>query len=213
METIELSGRWVAHLAGRVRAWELEGKLDEEDLDRALSTDARAWLDHTLAFDDWAALADVEALVGLMSERLGSEAELVDSIEELVPDLLLDARIEEVVAVGRRLVDGPGFAASQLCERLVRRVDWSYEGGRESFSVRVAGLEPASPALRAMLGATLARLAAMADARDYDVRVDGVDGGSLVVFGEIDRGEDETVRAESRLHRAALVPEFSGNDG
>ncbi len=206
MESIELSGRWVAHLAGRVRAWELEGKLDEEDLDRALSTDARAWVDHTLAFDDWAAIEDVEALVALMAERLGGEAGLVEGIDELVPDLLLDATVEEVVTAGRRLIDGPGFAASQLCERMVRRVAWSYEGGRESFSLRLEGLEAASPALRAMLGSTLARLAAMADARDYDVRVDGVDGGPLVVFGEVDRGEDETTLAESRLHRAALIP-------
>jgi uncharacterized protein with ACT and thioredoxin-like domain len=61
-----------------------------------------------------------------------------------------------------------------------------------------------SPALKALLGATLARLAAGADARALDVRFDGIDGDELVVFGELEMGDASL--AESRLHRAALIP-------
>ncbi|GEM_PF-1983888 len=202
---VSLSGLLVQPIAQRLADWTGSGKLDENDLD-ALSTDARAWVEHSIAASDWAALADVEALVDLASAQLGGETGLVEWAAEIASDLLAEGPIIDLVASASRLsADGPGFVASQSSDQLVRRADWSYEGALDRFSVRLRGLAAASPALKSLLGACLARLAAAGDARAFDVRFEGVDGAELVVFGEL----EEAVLSEgeaSRLHRAALIP-------
>ena len=57
-----LSGLFVQPIAQRIADWTWSGKLDEDDLD-ALSTEARAWVEHSIAHTDWAGLADVEGLI------------------------------------------------------------------------------------------------------------------------------------------------------
>jgi hypothetical protein len=86
---------------------------------------------------------------------------------------------------------------------LVRACDWRYEGGRESFSFFIGGVAEASPELKSLIGACLARLAAAASPREIDARFDGVDGAELVIFGQMKVGEDAL--SEGRLHRAALI--------
>jgi len=204
MQSIELSGLLVQPIADRVRAWYQAGKLDEDDLERALSTEARAFVDHSIAAGDWAPLSDVEGLVGLAAEQIGGETGLVEWADEIVGDWLLEASVEGLMVRARGIVDGPGFVVSQASELLVRNSVWRYDGGRDGFSVRLIGIAEASPALKALIGSTLARLAAGADSRDFDVRFDGLDGEELVVFGELEISD--TALAESRLHRAALIP-------
>lgn len=206
MQDIQVSGRLIRPLSGRIQDWEREGKLDDDQLAQSLSSEARAWVDGAVAEPDWATCRDAEGLVAVAAEMLGGEAGLVDWADELVADLLLDPALQSLVGAGRRLADGPGFVASQASEALLRRVAWRYEGSARSFQVRLAGLEEASAALKALLGAVLARLAASADARALDVRVDGVDTGELVVFGELEVQDGHGENAESRLHRAALIP-------
>ncbi len=208
MRSVCLSGWLVARLAERIRGWVREGKLDEDTLDRALSPDARAFLDHALSPGDWADLADVEGLVALVADQLGGETGLVDWADALVADWIDEPEIAEILASGHRLVDGPGYVVGRASERLVRHSTfpaWQYEGGRTRFSVRLEGVAAVGPALKALVGAILARLAAASDVRSFDVRFEGVDVGSLVVFGEL---ADDTVdqgSPESRLARAALV--------
>ncbi len=204
MQSIELSGLLVQPIADRVRGWIQAGKLDEDDLERALSTEARAIVDHSIALTDWAPLRDVEGLIGLAAEQIGGETGLVEWADEIVGDWLMETSIDTLMAGAREIVDGPGYVVSQASELILRESRWRYDGGRNGFSVRLCGLAGASPALKALLGSTLARLAAVADAREIDVRFDGIDGDELVVFGELERG-DSTL-AESRLHRAALIP-------
>lgn len=204
MQSIELSGLLVQPIADRVRDWFHAGKLDEDDLERALSSDARAFVDHSIAARDWAPLRDVEGLIALAAEQLGGETGIVEWADEIVADWLLEAEVEGLMAQSRAIVDGPGFVVSQASELLVRESVWRYDGGREGFSVRLLGMAEVSPALKALLGATLARLAAGACARALDVRFDGIDGDELVVFGELEMGDASL--AESRLHRAALIP-------
>lgn len=205
MESIEVSGLLVQPLADRVRQWVHAGKLDEDDLERALSSQARDFVDHSIAARNWVPLSDIEGLVTLAAEQLGGETGLVEWADEIVRDWLLEASVDGLMNRARSLVDGPGFIVSQSSELLVRADGWCYDGGRESFAVRLLGMAGASPALKALLGATLARLAAAASAREFDVRFEGVDGEELVIFGELEMG-DATL-AESRLHRAALIPE------
>jgi hypothetical protein len=204
MQSIELSGLFVQPIADRVREWFHSGKLDEDDLERTLSTEARAFVDHSISADDWATLGDVEGLLSLAAEQIGGETGFVEWADEIVAGWLLEASFEGLMVKARALVDGPGFVVSQASELILRESEWRYDGGREGFSVRLLGVSEASPALKALLGSTLARLAAWADAREFDVRFDGVDGEELVVFGELEMG-DATL-AESRLHRAALIP-------
>ena len=45
---VELSGLFVQPIARRIADWTENGKLDEDALD-ALSTEARAWVDHSIA--------------------------------------------------------------------------------------------------------------------------------------------------------------------
>jgi hypothetical protein len=204
MQSIELSGLFVQPIVKRVQRFIDAGKLDEDDLERALSTEARDLIDHSIAAGDWTPLGAVEGFVSLVAEQLGGETGLVELADEIVADWLLDPSFGDLMAQARGLVDGPGFVVSQASERLVRAKGWQYDGGREGFSVRLLGISDASAAFMALLGATLARLAAGADARTFDVRFEGIDADELVVFGELETGD--IALAESRLHRAALIP-------
>lgn len=203
MQLIHLSGHLVGPIAQRIRAWNLDGKITEDDLEYALTADARALVDHSTGFVDWAPLEDVEGLVGLVAEQIGGETGLVDWADDLVECWQDEAPFEDLIRAGRSLADAPGFVVSQASELLVRDADWVYDGGRSSFTVRLRGLGDASPALKALLGALLARLAVAPRGRDFDVRFDGIDGDDLVVFGEALSDDDSS--QESRLHQAALI--------
>lgn len=204
MPAIQLSGFMVQPVARRIRDWNQSGKVSEEDLDRSLSTDARALVDHSLALADWVPIDDVEALVGLAAEQIGVETGLVEWAEEIVGDWQTEESIEDLIRAGRALVDSPGFVLSQVSRLVLRDADWLYEGGRSSFSVRLHGMADVSPGLKALIGALFARLAVVPCDCDFDVRFDGIDDGDLIIFGESLAG-DGSVEAESRLHQAALI--------
>lgn len=204
MDPIQLRGLLAQPLALRVRNWLEAGKLDEDGLDDALSSDARAWIDHPVALDDWASLDDLEGLVAIAATQLGGEAGIVEWADELVESWRGEASIEALVDRGRDLVDGAGFVVTAAGERLLRGAHWDYHGGRESFSVRFAGLDALSPGLKALFGACLARLADAIQPDRFDVRFEGVDGDTLVVFGA--RTDGTTEASADRLHRAALIP-------
>lgn len=206
MQSIQLSGLFVAPIAQRIRQWIDAGKINEDDLANALSSDARAFVDHSMDPSDWAPLEDVEDLVRLVADQIGGEAALVDWSEAILESERVESPIEGLIHSGRSLVDAPGFVVSQASELLVRDADWRYEGGRSAFSVRLRGVSDVSPALKSLLGGLLARLAESSSARDFDVRFDGIDGEDLVVFGEVVwEGELQVDERESRLHQAALI--------
>ena len=202
---LALSGLIVQPIARRLADWTESGKLEDAALD-GLSTEARAWVEHSISPSDWAGVDDVEALVAIAAEQLGGETGIVEWADEIVRDLIETGPIADVLAAAARLPgDGPGFAASQTSERILRAVAWGYEGGASRFAVRLEGLGEASPALKSLLGACLARVAEEGDARAFDTRFEGVDGGALAVFGELE-GEPLSAGEASRLHRAALIP-------
>jgi hypothetical protein len=203
MQSIHLSGLLVEAIAQRIRGWNLDGKISEDDLEYALTADARALVDHSMGSVDWAPLGDVEGLLSLVAEQIGGETGLVEWAEDLVECWQDEAPIEDLLRAGRSLADAPGFVVSQASELLIRNADWTYDGGRSAFSVRLRGLGDASPALKALLGALLARLAMAPRDRDFDVRFDGIDSDDLIVFGEALSADDPN--EESRLHRAALI--------
>lgn len=203
MQSIQLSGLLVGPIAQRIRRWNLDGKINEDDLEYALTDDARALVDHSMGFVDWAPLEDVEGLVGLAAEQIGGDTGLVEWAQALVDDWQDEAPIEDLIRGSQSLADAPGFVVSQASELLVRNADWIYDGGRSTFSVRLRGMGDASPALKVLLGALLARLAMTSGGRDFDVRFDGVESDELVVFGEAVSGDDSS--GESRLHQAALI--------
>lgn len=204
-KTPTLSGLFVQPIARRLADWNASGKLAEDGLE-ALSTAARAWVEHSIARDGVAGLADVEALLRIVAGPMGGETGLVEWADEIAADFLDDGPLVDLIEAGRGLdVDGPGFAVTQSSALLLSGTEWRYEGGSDHFSVRLVGLAEASPALKSLLGACLARLAEAAGPRDLDVRFEGIDEGDLVVFGErasATLSEGET----SRLHRAALIP-------
>jgi hypothetical protein len=204
MSGIHLSGLIVEPIAERIRAWNRAGKISEEELENALSDDARALIDHSLSEQDWASIDDVEDLIGLAADQIGGETGLVEWADEIVACWQEKAVVENLVKAGRSLTDSPGFVVSQVSALLLRDADWLYDGCRSSFNVRLRGIGELSPALKALIGALLARLAMMPTELEFDVRFDGVDGGDLVVFGElVGQGDDEA--GESRLHQAALI--------
>jgi hypothetical protein len=203
MQSIHLSGLLVGPIAQRIRRWNLDGKINEDDLEYALTDDARALVDHSMGFVDWAPLEDVEGLVGLAAEQIGGDTGLVEWAQSLVEGWQREAPIENLIRGSRSLTDAPGFVVSQASELLVRDADWIYDGGRSTFSVRLRGMGDASPALKVLLGALLARLAMAPSGRDFDVRFDGVESDELVVFGEAVSSDDPD--EESRLHQAALI--------
>ncbi len=197
-----VSGLIVQPIAEHIRAWNLEGKISEQDLDDALTYEGRALVDHTLALADWVPVEDVEGLVGLAVEQVGGETGIVEWAEEIVRGWENEAAVETLLRAGRSLVDAPGFVVSQVSALVLNSADWVYEGGDTSFSVRLSGLDDVSPALKALMGAIFARLAEIPTDRDFDVRFDEIDGGDLVVFGEVC---DDDGLGRSRLHRAALI--------
>ena len=203
MQSIHLSGLLVGPIAQRIRAWSLDGKINEDDLEFALTADARALVDHSAGFVDWIPLEDVEGLVGLVAEQIGGETGLVEWAQDLIESWQDEAPIDNLIRGGQSLADAPGFVVSQACELLVRDADWLYDGGRSAFAVRLRGMSEMSPALKVLLGALLARLATVPDGRDFDVRFDGIDDSDLRIFGEALSGKDPI--QESRLHQAALI--------
>ena len=203
MQSIHLSGLFVEPIAQRIRAWNLDGKINEDDLEDALTGDARALLDHSAGFVEWTSLENVEGLLGLVAGQIGGETGLVEWAKNLAESWQAEAPIEDLIRSAGGLADAPGFVVSQACELLVRDAAWVYEGGRSAFSVRLRGMGEASPALKALLGGILAQLAMAPAGRDFDVRFDGVDGDDLVVFGECPSLDDPN--QESRLHQAALI--------
>ena len=203
MQSIHLSGFLVQPIVERIRDWNADGKITEDDLERALTTDARAHLDHSIGIADWASLGDVEGLVALAAEQIGGETGFVEWAVELVELWREEEPIEGLMHVSRSLTDAPGFIVSQVSEILVRDADWLYDGGRLAFSVRLRGMSEASPALKSFLGALLARIAIASRDRDFDVRFEGIDCDDLVVFGEAPA--DDVADGESRLHQAALI--------
>lgn len=203
MVDIHLNGLLVEPIIERVRDWNQRGKITEDDLDRALSTEARALVEYAIGKEDWARLQDVEEVLTLVGEQIGDETDVVDWADAIVGAWRQDRRVDDLVRAGRSLTDPPGFVVSQLSEALIRGGWWCYEGGRAGFSVRLERLAGASPILKTLLGAALARMANAATGQAYDTRFTGVDDDDLVVFGEVEREDRET--SESRLHRAALV--------
>lgn len=199
---------FVEPLASLVRDWHVDGKLDEADLEHALTARARAWVDGIGEARGAIPAEDVESLVALVSEQLGGEAALADLAGEVATGWLLRAPFEGLLRAARPLVDGPGFVVSQASEALAVRPDWRYRGGREAFEVQLHGLAAASPALKAYLGTLLARLARAAVPRDrtFDWRVEGIDEGALVVSAVAEASPIDPAPALSRLRRAALVP-------
>lgn len=203
MSEVHVSGLLVQPIAERVRDWHAQGKLSEDDLDRALSTEARARVDHAIAPDDWAPLSDVEGLVALVAEQIGDASFFVEWADEIFARWSDEPWVEGLLRSGRRLVDGPGFVVSRAGGLLVRDADWCYEGGRDAFSVRFAGLDDASASLKSLVGALLARLADATRPGCFDARFEGIDAGDLHVFGAAPPRDDAD--GDSRLHRAALV--------
>jgi hypothetical protein len=205
MRSLELSGRLVGLLARSVSSWADAGKLDDVDLDRRLSSTARALVDSPDTSIDWVPVEEAECLVQIVSDQVGGSPGLVEWIETVLDDWSSDPRPAEILAAGRVLVDGAGFVVAQASDCLLRGAQWRFDGGRERFSVRVRGLESMSPESKTLLGALLTRFAeGLADGFE-DLRFEGVDDGELCIFGE--RAMSDTVdgSSESRLHRAALV--------
>jgi hypothetical protein len=203
MQSIYLSGLLVGPIAQQIRAWNLDGKISEEDLDYALTADARALIDHSMGFVDWAPLEDVEGLVALVAEQIGGDTGLAEWAQDLVEGWQDQAGIEDLMRGARSLVDTPGFVVSQASELLVRDADWIYDGGRSAFEVRLRGIGEISSSLKVLLGALLARLAMASKGSDFDVRFDGIDDNNLRIFGEALFEDDPN--QESRLHQAALI--------
>lgn len=196
---------FVEPLAERVRWWLASGKLGEDEVDRALGAEARAWVEGACEATRATPLEDVETLVALVAEQLGDEAALAEFAGEIVAGWSARAPIEGLLRTALSLVDGAGFAASQASEWLVVAPEWSYTGGHDGFELRMNGLASASPELRALLGALLARLAAAGSKRVLDVRVQGVDDAELVIAGRVAASHAADPSGESRLHRAALA--------
>lgn len=205
MTASPLRALFVEPLAERVRGWLVCGKLDDDEVDRALSTQARAWVEGACEATLATPLEDVETLVALVAEQLGGETALSDLAGEIVAEWVARGPIEGLLRAALPLADAAGFVVSQASEWLVVAPDWSYTGGREAFELRIRGLSDASPALRALLGALLARLAAAGSKRALDVRVRGLDEAELVIAGRVVASRLADPADESRLHRAALV--------
>jgi len=197
---------FVEPLARLVRDWQGDGKLDEDDLDRVLSARARAWVDGVCEANAPTPAEDVETLVALVAGQLGGEAALADLAGEIASEWLERSPFDGLLRAGRSLVDGPGFVAGEAAERLVVDPDWHYRGGRDAFALRLDGVAEASPALKALLGALLVRLAGAAAHGPIDLHVEGLDGGPLVVTAALEPLRPRDPGEESRLHRAALVP-------
>jgi hypothetical protein len=205
MQDLQLSGLFVAPLAGCVASWIDAGKLDDDDLDRILTSNARAMVDAPSELVDWIPLEDVESLVRVVAGQLGAAAGLVEWVESVVGGWSEDIQVSSILHGATSLIDGTGYVVALTSERLIREANWRFEGSRERFSVRLLGLESASTDLKALLGAFLSRLAQRLEGGFDDLRFEGVDDEDLCIFGE--RSSSDTIdgSGESRLHRAALI--------
>lgn len=202
---IALRAPFVDLLADCVRELVANGKLDDDAVDRGLSAPARAWVEGAVEATRSTPLADVETLVALVASQVGGEAGLAERADPIVAGWASRAPFASWLRASEALVDGPGFVVSQASEWLVVSPEWTYAGGRDGFEVAVHGLPAASPGLLALLGALLARIAARGSKRALDVRVRGVDGGPLVISGQVPSTADPDPAEECRLHRAALA--------
>lgn len=205
MPSSPLRAPFVEPLAERVRGLLASGKLEDDVVDRALTAPARAWVEGACEATQATPLADVESLVALVASQLGGEDALAAWADEIVAAWGSRAPIAGLLRAAPGLVDGPGFVASQASDWLVVAPDWSYAGGEQAFELHIRGLADASPGLRALLGALLARLAAAGSRRALDVRVKGVDGPELVIAGRAAHAAAPDPAEVSRLRRAALA--------
>lgn len=205
MDGTQLSRLLVEPLARQIDHWIERGKLDDTDLDRILSPDARSIIDLPASASIWMPIAEVETLVALVAEQLGGGTGLVEWSRQVVHQWQEEERIASLVADARGIVDAAGYVVSQLSEWLVLDPEWRCESGRERFAVSIFGLSDASVDLRTLLGALLAGVAESGGTGFDDVRFEGVDAGALVVFGERDASALLDDSGESRLHRAALI--------
>ncbi len=205
MHSIELSGLFIQPLAQRIAGWLDTGKLDEADLDGALTPNARSIVDLATDFIDWVPLDDVETLVAVVAAQLGGETGLADWAQTIVEGWADEQLFVSILQDARGLVDAPGYVVIQSSKRLIRYSDWQYEGGRDRFSVRLLELETASSDLKALLGALLSRLAEATENGFEEVRFEGVEAAELLVCGERNVPDPIDEKGESRLHRVALV--------
>jgi hypothetical protein len=205
MRDLQLSGLFVAPLAGCVSSWVVAGKLDDEDLERRLTANARAIVDAPSEPVDWVPLEDVESIVAILAEQLGAADGLVEWVESVVDDWSTDVHLGAILHGATSLIDGTGYVVAQASERLIRSSDWRFEGGRGRFSVRILGLDSASSDLKTLLGALLSRLAQGLAGGFDDLRFEGVDEDELCVFGDRRNADPSDRSDESRLHRAALA--------
>jgi len=205
MQDLQLSGLFVAPLAGCVASWIGAGKLDDDDLDGVLTANARVIVDAPSEFADWMPLEDVESLVRIVAAQLGATDGLVEWVESVVDGWSEDGQVASILQGATSLIDGTGYVVALTSERLIRDSNWRFEGGRERFSVRLLGLESMSADLKAILGAFLSRLAQRLEGGFDDLRFEGVDGEELCIFGERTCSDPSDPSSESRLHRAALI--------
>jgi hypothetical protein len=205
MEDPQLSGLFVQPLATRVNDWLDAGKLDEGDLDRVLTPDARSIVDSLTVSTNWVPIRDVEGLVYLIAEQVGGGTGLVEWAETIVNAWEVDERLVSILDRASGLVDAAGYIVAQSSECLIRDADWRFEGGRERFEVRLRGLEAASSDLKTLLGALLSRLAEKGQCGFEDLRFHGVDSAELCIFAERELSPSGAESSESRLHRAALI--------
>lgn len=195
----------VEALAVCVRNGLAAGKLEEEAVDRALTGPARAWVEGACDPTGATPLADVESLVALVASQRGAEAELAVLADEMVTGWRGHPQLSAWRRAALPLVDGPGFLASQASEWLLVCPDWVYAGGRDGFALELRGLRAATPALRTLVGALVARLTEAGSKSPLDVRVLGIDGDALVIAGRAPNAHAIDPAEESRLHRAALA--------
>lgn len=205
MQEPRWSGLIVTPLAAQTHAWLEAGKLDEGDLDRALTPDARVLVESFMEAPCWVPLADVEGLVRLVAEQVGSGAGLVEWAEPVVEHWASEPQIISILDQARGLVDAAGYVVAQSCERIVQKVEWRFEGGRDRFSVRLRGFGLTSSDLKTLLCALLSRLAQRSRGGFDDLRFEGIDSAELCIFGERSPHELANASDESRLHRAALI--------
>lgn len=195
----------VEALATCVRDGLAAGKLDEEVVDRVLTGPARAWVEGACDATAATPLADVESLVALVASQRGAEAELAVLADEFVTGWSGHPQVAAWRRAAASLVDGPGFIASQASEWLIASTDWVYAGGRDGFALELRSLPTATPALRTLVGALVARMSEAGTSNPLDVRVLGVDGDALVIAGRAPNAHAIDPAEESRLHRAALA--------
>ncbi len=212
MSALQISGLCVLPLALRIEEWLAEGKLADEDLERALGLDGRALVEHGLTSDDRVPVELAESLVGLVAEQVGGETGLVELAGGIAADWLEDESMTRSAEGARGLVDGPGYFLAHAAERLLGPGCWEYEGGRTRFVLRLLGTESTSPELKTLLGGVLARLARLALDRDLEVRSTGIDAGVLALGAELAAAVRLDPIREGRLYRAALAP-FGGPPG